>query len=133
VLKLLREWRWIELVLFSGGQRAQERDILIGELREIGLKLLSLQLSRYFGPKLRGRVVPTGEQFAADEGEEVRMAECLLVEPGREKLNIVVPFENRFRIFRSFVKCERSQNEFVVEADGRFREASNCGEIIGLR
>jgi hypothetical protein len=93
----------------------------------------SLQLSRYFGPKLRGRFVPMGEQFTADESEEVRMAKRLLVEPGRKKLNIVFPFEDRFRVFRSFVKCEWSQNEFVVEPDGRFRETSNPREVIRLR
>jgi hypothetical protein len=56
------------------------------------------------------------------------MAECLLVEPECERLNIRFRFEHRFGVFERFIKCERCQKEFAVEANGRLGEAMDPGK-----
>lgn len=79
-----------EVAFTAAGELAEQTNFFWAELRNIGSKFLSAQLLEYEGPDalnlvgLKQRALK--RQLSADEGQEIRVSEGLLVQPVREQL-----------------------------------------------
>jgi hypothetical protein len=72
---------------------------------------------------MRRRAAPARQQFAADESKKIGVAECFVVEPVCQRLEIRLTFEYGFRVCRRFGKSERRQNNLAERQVRRSRES----------